>query len=282
MSEEKLKFTQRMFALLERLTRETRVKDLNMSLNIGTDSLDFTLSTNIKSTDFKINANVIAPPFYIKTQSMEIVQDFTHPRLNDAAMDVFNTQIIEEDLNSFRAAVVKDEKISFSTTTKVIDWFAVLNVDNKDFASSLIKYNSTAKDLKNFTKDVNFELLKPKIHQVPKNKLSISTSIKENLFFFKRLTVQAKSVVLSLLSEKQQLLFWSKAINQTGKEARYLKMIGVFKGIPYDSIENLKVNYSQKSLNYNYKSLISKKSSELKDLAIFNDLTSSKLVMVMN
>jgi hypothetical protein len=174
---------------------------------------------------------------------------------------------------------VIDEPLQLTTTTRIVDFFQQFAIDPGRLSSWLSTFTSPPGS--SFVKSIDIDRLKPTIHKLPETKLKMAARVKENLAFFRRLAVQKKPVILSFLSEKEQLVYWKRAVTQTRKEARYLQILGVYTGVPYDCVENIKVNYSQKSLNYNFKVRSHRIQSEIRDIALFNDITQNKILMVV-
>jgi len=282
MSEEKLKLPQKMFAALERLIRETRVRELDLDYRVTAKTTDISMKTAVKPIAFALPATVTDIPVTITTQSIEILSQFIHPDIFDSSLESLTTAVVDEQVESINTTAVVEEPLEFSATTRVIDLFRQYRIDPRRLSSYIQSDSSKPSRLTSLIRQVDFQLLKPGVHTLHQNKLKISAEIKENTVLFKRLTTQKKAVILSYLSEQEQLIYWRQAVLQTKKEPRQLQLIGVFTGIPYDYVENIKVNYRQKSLNYNFKvkSTPGKRSIQLKDIALFSDITTNKIIMV--
>jgi len=281
MSEEKLKLSQKVFAALERLIRETRVRELDLDYRVTAKTTDISVKTAVKPIAFALPATVTDIPVTITTQSIEILSQFIHPAIFDSSLESLTTAVVDEQVESINTTAVVEEPLEFSTT-RVIDLFKQYRIDPRRLSSYIQSDSSKPSRLTSLIRQVDFQLLKPGVHTLHQNKLKISAEIKENTVLIKRLTTQKKAVILSYLSEQEQLIYWKQAVLQTKKEPRQLQLIGVFTGIPYDYIENIKVNYRQKSLNYNFKikSTPGKRSIQLKDIALFSDITTNKIIMV--
>lgn len=170
-------------------------------------------------------------------------------------------------------AVIEDlvkqtKKVDFSIESQVtalLDEFTQVEVKKFKFAIDV--------------KGINLTNLKPIPHGL---NLTVFPTLKDNLPFFKRFPIEKKPIVLSYLAEEEQLHYCKNAVLKTRKDPKKLKLVGVYKGIPRGSIENIKINYSTNYLNYNFKTFFSpyKKSEPFKDIALFQDLETDKSVMV--
>jgi len=280
MSEEKLKLPQKLFAALERLIRETHVKDLDLGVTVTTAALDYSLRAVVRPLDFAVPVQVSQMPVTIESQTIEIVHRFTHSPIQDASLQGLTAQVKEEPLETINTAAVISEPLDIVTTTAVYDLFKEYQIEPGHLSSALSHSSAGAKSSR-VVKTIDIDILKPRVHQVSQSKFNITAKVNENLALFRRLTLQKKNVILSFLSEKEQLVYWKRAVNQTKKEARHLQMIGVYTGIPYDCVENIKVNYSEQSMNYNFKARAQGSRCELKDIALFNDSSTNKILMVL-
>ena len=279
MSEEKLKLPQKLFAALERLIRDTRVKDLDLEWKVNTKPLYFSMDTGINSLDFSIPARVAEQPVTIETDTVEIVYQLAHPSVNDASLEALTTEITDENVELINTAVVVEEPLQLTTTTPVVDFFQQFAIDPGRLTASFLTGSSSPGSV--LVRSIEPCHLKSAIHRLPESKLKIPAVVKDNLFFFRRLTVQRKPVVLSFLSEKEQLVYWKRAVTQTGKEARNLQILGVYTGVPYECVENIKMNYNQMSLTYHFRARAHNIRGEMRDIALFNDKTVNKILMVV-
>jgi hypothetical protein len=277
MSEEKLKLPQKMFAALERLIRDTRVIDVNLQWEVTAKTLHFSLASEAHDLDFYISTNVVEEPISIDSDIREIVHQLAHPSVEDASLDSLTADIKDENVELITSAAVIDEPLTLTTGIQVKDFFRQAAIDPSRISSSFFKGKSQEVAIKN----IDLACVKPVIHRLPDSKLKITIVVKENLFFFRRLTVQKKPAVLSFLSEREQLIYWKRAVTQTQKDARHLQMLGVYTGIAYDCVENIKMNYSQMTLTYHFKSRTPKNRCQLKDIALFSDTDINKIFMVV-
>ncbi|MCP5105392.1 MAG: hypothetical protein GY950_18530 [bacterium] len=266
MPETKLNVRQKLFAALEALVKETEVKNVTLDIPVDIDTLPFTIdmANKIQSLDYRVPSTVMEMETAIKPRVNCIVEELTRPRITDASISDLNAAVVDEQVEILHTPRILDADTRL--TGETIDFFKTFGVEKK------LKYNVTVKNLK--PPD-----LTPKTRQL---NVTIYPMLKENLGFFNRLTVNKKPVVLSYLSEKEQLHYWKMALIKTRKDIKKLKLLGVYTGIPRDSIENIKVNFSTKSLNYNFKTSIRlyKKEEPLRDMALFDDLETGKSVMV--
>ena len=110
------------------------------------------------------------------------------------------------------------------------------------------------------------------VQNVPDSKLKITTLVKEDIFYFRRLTLQKQPVRLSFLAEAEQLAYWKQAVRQSRKEPRQLQIAGLYNGIPYDCVENLKIKASPSFQGSR---------CQLKNIALLNDSTENKVLVVV-
>ncbi len=263
MSEQKLNLSQKAFAYLERMVKETQIHSANLTVTTPTSGLTLTIDTSSNDVKFNIDTQVADTAFSINTDSHEILEDFLHPHIYDSAVDSLKTIVIDEKIELILTAAVHDEHLHF--TSQPIDFFKKFNLQSKLFYETTIK-------------TIDFKNLKPRVHD---SVFAINTAIRDNLFIFKRLTVEQKPVVLSFLSENHQLGFWRQAVLQTRKEPRHLDLIGIYIGVPYDIIEKIRLNYAGKRLCYNFKLHSPGKATQLNDIALFGDLDTGKTVVIL-
>jgi hypothetical protein len=286
MSEEKLKLSQKMFAALERLIREARVKDLELELEVKTKSLEYSLTASTQSPDFALTAPVKETPLTLAVNPVEIVYRLSNPVIGTASLDTLTTRVVDEEVERINTAAVFTEPFQAITTAEVKDLFKEYHIVPGRLPASHQIASATGSS-GSLVKNLEFHLVPPRqhlgVHSVPESRLKITPQIKENVFYFKRLTLQKRPVKLSFLSEQQQLIYWRQAVLKSRKEPRQLQIAGVYTGIPYDCVENLKINAQQNTLQYNFKTGSQFQGSRcpLKNIALFNDLSENKVLVVV-
>lgn len=261
---QKFHIQHRLFAAVERWVKETRVFSVDVEEFATVSEVELCFKTCTHDQGFNLSAEVTGLPIMINTQTYEVVEGLTRPRVEDAAIAELETKITDVSVEIVKTASVHDVPVNIGSTTTVKDFFKVYNVKPR------FHYNCPVKS-------IDFSQLKPVIHGLG---LVILPHLQDNIFAFRRLTVEQAQVVLSYLSEKAQLEFWRKAVEKTGKEPRRLKLIGVYSSVAYDCIDNVKINYSLRRLSYNFKSHIPRDRGPLRDIGIFRDMDSEKTVMV--
>jgi hypothetical protein len=268
MSDQKLSLQHKLFAAVERMVRDTPVHDANLRFPAAVDDMDFSIDVECADIEFHIPADITGVDFVMGAgKTHEIVEQLTQPAVIDAGMGKLEAKVIDEKVDTIENAHVHDEPIVLDTDARVTDFFKQHRIKPG------LLYSTTVKG-------VSIPALKPIAKNVMTD-IASTASVKENLFFFRRLIVRHKPVVLSFMTEKEQLVYWKWAVSQTGKEAKKLAMVGVFTGVPYDYIENIKINYSQKRLFYNFRARAFRPGEHLKDVALFNDLDTNKTIVVM-
>jgi hypothetical protein len=263
MSEQKLKLPQKVFAAIERIIKDTRVKDADLSIVTTPAQMELEINANIAEISTVIPMDVLEPLFNIEVNLKESIGELMNTTVQDAQMEALEAVVKDEKVESINTAALHDEPLGIETT--VWDFFKKFQIKPMQSYKAEIK-------------SVGFERVKTKIYRVP---LRINTGIKENLPAFKRLVVFHKPVILNFLSEREQLEYWRMAVVQTRKEVKKLQLFGVYSGVPYSSIEKIKINYSKKRLCYNFKPRTAGKGSELNGVAIFNDTETNKTLLVV-
>lgn len=263
MSEQEFKLTQKVFALIERMVKETPVRNLQLAIGkhpFVTADLDFSFTVNTQEIHWQLAASVVQLTFAITTTTHEIVEQFTHPLLCDAEMEALQAHVLDLDVNCIIAPQIHhyDEQLDLAPTCKVFDFFKKFKVNEKLF------YTTTIHSIHTYAittpiKNVSFAL---------------TTTVKENLQLFRRLTIERLPVELSYIPEKEQLVLWRNAVIKTKQEPRYLKMMGVYTGVPYHCIETEKISLNpvRNSLSYHFKAKFPANLDEiqLRDIALFS------------
>lgn len=263
-----MNFQQKLFAVIEGMVKETDVKDIPLHVPAAVETLDYTIDMDekIHPMDFSVSTAVDEIEPAIPAQIVEIVEQLTQPGIEDAALSDLQADVVDEKVDTIICPALLEADTHLGTETK--DFFKTFNVDKK------LKYDTAVKG-------VDIAKLKPRT-QIHNAKFTIRPVLKDNLPFFKRFTVNKKPVVLSFLGEREQLHYWKKAVEKTRKDVKKLKMVGIYTAVPRGSTENLKINFSTKSLNYNFKESFSlyKKEEPVQDLGLFEDLETGKSIMV--
>lgn len=266
MSETRLNLQQKLFAVIEAMVKETEVRDIPMDVPAAVETLDyaFPVEDTVHSMDFGIPFAVEDIETSMEPQVVEIVGELNCPRIGEASISDLETKVMDEKVEEIHCPGIFDVDTSLTAETK--DFFKIFDVGKK------LKYDTVVKSIEPGD-------LTPGIKRL---NLTIFPILKENLPFFNSLTVEKKPVVLSFLSEKEQLEYWKKAVIKTRRDVKQLKMIGVYTGIPRGGIDNIKINFSTRCLNYTFKMSLGlyKKQESLKDLALFQDLETGKSIMV--
>ncbi len=268
MSEAKLNIQQKLFAVIEGMVKDTGVKDIPLDMPAAVETLDYTIDMDekIHPIDFSVSTAVDQVETDIPVDIVGAVEQLTQPEVKDAAISDLQTEVVDEKVEAINCPPIHDADTHL--TTEINDFFKTFNVSKK------LKYNAAVKG-------VDIAKLKPQT-QTHNLNFTIQPVVKDNLPFFKRFTVNKKPVVLSFLGEREQLRYWKKAVEKTRKDVKKLKMVGVYTAVPRGSTENLKINFSTKSLNYNFKDSFSlyKKEEPVQDLALFEDIETKKSIMV--
>lgn len=268
MSDQKLTIPHKFFAVIERLVKETCVKDLKFQVPVNVQEMEFAMETGAKDLEVTIAAKYSEIPVSIETTINEGVEDFNSPTIWDAEVDKLDAKIVDEKVEFIHSTTIQSIDPVFDSTVRVVDFFKKFNIDNR------LMYKTTVKNLSMINPI-------PKVFSI-QVELSTRAVVMDNLYFFRRLTVRHKTAIMSMVPEKTQLGYWREAIAKTGKEVRKLSLAGVYYGVPFDFIENMKIDYTNKSLCYNYKSQAVRPGIIRKDIALFTDLETQKTIVVMN
>ena len=269
MSEEKLNLQQKLFAVIEGLVRETKIQELHPDIPAAVEELSFAIKTTTHSQAFQFPARTQALDTTIPAETVEIVQSFLQPQVTDAAISALQAAAVDENVAAVRDATVYDAPVQLTTDT--VDFFSRFQINPN------VKYTTTVKDV-DFT---GLKVGKPRSLNI-----SVYPILRNNLELFKRFPVEKRPVILSFVSEEEQLHYWKKAVIKTRKEPRQLELVGVYTGIPRQYIENIRINFSNRCLNYNFKTTfdiginLRAKKEPLKDMAVFQDLETGKSIMV--
>jgi len=277
MSDKELKISQKLFALLERLVKETKVHGIEVVPDPDTGrvaALDLGMTVNNCDLDFKISTGQRELSFHLDTEVIGIMQQFSNPTVHDGGMKEIDAQVKDEPVDNIhrpKVLAVAEEDIKIDTGVSVRDLFKTYNIKSKPTFTTKI-HSLEAADWTTVSQDIPVKM---------------TARIHDNLFFVRRLTVERQAVELSLMSEPEQLEFWKIAVIKTRKEPKQLKLLGVYTGIPYALVERDKItmNPGRGTLSYRLKMDVPRKrsSEDMKDIALFavtNDSAKSTLLMV--
>lgn len=263
MSEERLNFQQKLFAVIEGMVRETHVRDFPLDIPVPVYRTDFSLDTRAHELNWSIPVSLVELDPAIHTATAEIVGEIAQPTVTDAAVEELKPKVKDEPVEMYHDPKVYQADIHLSTHT--VDFFKRYKVSSK------FKYKVVVRDLPTRQSDVNIRKLN----------LTIYPIIRDNLPLFLGIPVEKKPAVLNFIKETEQLYYWKRAIIKTGKDARKLHLIGIYTGIPRMAVDNIKINYTSRRLNYNYiVNFNPGKGAPFKSIALFNDLETQKSVMV--
>lgn len=260
----KFQLQHKLFAAVERMIKETRVYNIDLEQDVSVSLVNPVIETQTHPLYFNIPANINGLPVTIETETYEIVEGLAKPQVHDANAGQLEAKINDVPADIVKTADVRNVPVRLSARVTVKDFFKEYKIKPRLHYSTPVK-------------SIDFKRLKPAIKQITPR---ITAQVKENSYAFRRLTVEQPAVELSFLTEKEQLVFWKKAVEKTRKEPRKLRLIGVYSSVAYDCIENVKINFAQKRLTYNFKSRIPRDRGRLRDIALFRDLDTDKSVMV--
>lgn len=281
MSEQELSLTHRLFALLERWVKETRVHGIEIVPDPNTGvvrSLDFKLDTGVGQLDYSFSTALSTLDFTIESETIEIVQSLILPRINDAAMQDLEAVINDETVDQLTDIAIYDQDTSIGADNLsppgVHDLFKKFNLKPRLFYSTAIH----KLDIKHWRTDL-------KVKSLP---VTFSVKIQENLLLAKRFAVERKPAEVSYVSEKNQLILWKKAVEKSRKEPKDLKLIGIYPGVPFYFIqaEKISINPANRILTYRFKAKLpnTRSTEDLRDLALFSTIpqaAGSKPALIM-
>lgn len=264
MSEEKLNFQQKLFAVVEGMVKETKIREIRLDMPVAAEELAFAMTAGTGSLDLEVPAVTQPLETTITPRVTGAVESLNNPPVLDAGITALEAVVKDEEITAVRVAAVHDADVR--PTTRTVDFFEQFGVDKK------IKYSTAVKA-------VHCSGPKTVVHHPD---FAVYPTLADNLELFKRFTVEKKPIVLSYLSEKEQLLFWKKAVKKTRKDPKSLRLLGVYTGLPRRSIEGVKLNMNTLCLNYNFKTSFGflKKEEPLEDVALFQDMETARSVMV--
>lgn len=280
MSEQELSLTHRLFAVLERWVKETRVHGIEVVPDPATGAvktLEFNLDTGVGELDYSFTSSVSTLDFQIETETVEIVQTLIQPQINDAAMEDLQVTINDEKIDRLTHIAIHDQDTSMDAGGQpptVHDLFKKFNLKPK------LLYSTTIHKL-----DIQRWRTGVKVNSLP---VAFSAKIQDNLLLAKRFAVERKPAEVSYVSEKNQLILWKKAVEKSGKEPKDLKLIGIYPGVPFYFIqaEKISINPVNRILTYRFKANLPNKRSpeDLRDLALFSTIpknTGDKPALIM-
>lgn len=271
MSEKELSLTHRLFAVLERWVKETRVHGIEVVPDPATGavkSLDFKLDTGIGELDYSFSSSLSTLNFHIEAETFEIVQTLIRPKINDAAMEELEVGINDEKIDQLTGIDIHDQDTSLDTADQppmVHDLFKKFNLKPKLLYSTKIH----KLDIQRWRTGV-------KVNKLP---VTFSANIQDNLLLAKRFAVERKPAEVSYVSEKNQLILWKKAVEKSGKEPKDMKLIGIYPGVPFYFIqaEKISINPVSRILTYRFKAKLprARGPEDLRDMALFSTIPKS-------
>lgn len=259
-----------MFAALEALVRDTKVHNYNPGISPRTLSLDFQLKTKTQSLKYAVSTTVSQLDFHIGTEVYGVVESLICPKINDASIAGLQASVKDEKIDTLRAPVIID--VESDLDTHAIDFLAVYEMTpGNGYALGPVSVGNLPL--------VQFET---RVHPL---RLAIRPSIKDKTAALCRFPVERKAAVLSFIKESSQLYFWKQAVIKTGKGVKDLTLVGLFTGIPLESVGTLKIDTTRRCLNFYFKDNIhhlslNRKREPLREIAVFRDLETDKAIKV--
>jgi len=260
----KLQIQHKLFAAIERMIKETRVFPIDLEQPASVSGTNLEINAGQHSLPMDIPAAITGIPVTINTPTHEIVETLTNPPVHDAGAHAIDTPVNDVPTALLTTVDVHNVPVRLNTRVPVNDFLKEYDIKPH------VHYSTPAKS-------IDIKALTAITKTIP---TVMTHRLKENTVAFRRVTVTHPPVELSYLTEKEQLVFWKKAVEKTRKEPRKLQLIGVYTAIAYDCIENLKINLHQRRLNYTFKTQIPRDRGQLRDIALFKDLETEKSVMV--
>lgn len=252
------------FAALERLMRDTRVKDADLHIAAASRQVELTIPRQTNEVEISMPVRTTEIDFQVRTATQEALAELHNPTVQDAKVESLEPSVIDEKVETINEVEVRGQPLDIHVG--VHDFFKKFNISAKLYYTTSVKA-------------VNLDRLIPRIFRY-KFDTALEGRVRENLPFFKKLPVEQKPAVLSFMSEKEQLSYWRQAVIQTRKEPRHLQLLGVYPGVPYNAIEKIRVNFSHKSMCYNYKPGAQSRKGNPMNVALFTDLDTEKTVLV--
>jgi hypothetical protein len=139
MSEEKLNFQQKLFAVVEGLVRETKVREIHLHMSIPVEALSFDIEAVADSLDFSITAGAKSLDTGIRPQVTGIIDSFLQSRVTDAAISALEPVVKDENVSAVRDTAVHDAGIRL--TTEITDFFSRFKVTGN------VKYTTAVKSV---------------------------------------------------------------------------------------------------------------------------------------
>lgn len=265
MSETRLNLQQKLFAVIEGLIRDTEIHNLDLAIPAIVRSPEYFISCEVGELGFFLEAPVTELDFAMDASVMEIIDQLIHPIIADAHIEALSSSVLDETVDAYHQPEIHDEPVSL--TTRVIDFFKEYHLDSR------FHYDTHVAGL-----DFAFPPL-----SIRNLGLAIFPIIKENTSLFRRLRVESPPAELSFIKETEQLYYWKLAVGKTHREAKKLKLLGVYPGVPRWAVENMKINYTSRALTFTYNVLADPgrtKEGAQDSIAIFSDLETDKTIIV--
>lgn len=245
--------------------RDTQVNDADIRIATAARQLEPTIPGQTNEVPVSMDAGTAEVDFSIPTSTQEALAELCNPTVQDARVESLEPEVIDEKVDTVSRVGI--QSCSTDIHTIVHDLFKTFNISPKMHYTTRVK-------------SVNPDHFKPRVFRF-KFDSSLQGRVREDIVFFKKLTVEQNPAVLTFVTEKEQLSYWRQAVIQTRKEPRQLKLLGVYPGVPYNAIEKIRVNFSHKSMCYNYKPGSSPRHVNPKNVALFTDLDTEKTVLVV-
>ncbi len=264
MSDKKLNLSHKLAGVIDRLIKTTRIKDLDLSTFKGMRTLNLSIEPVIKRGVPFIAYNESVIDCVIEPQLVEVIGDLRDNKVLTISLSELKADIKTENLHITYSGDIFD--ISTNIITKTEDFFKKFNISSK------LKYKTKIREL-------NLSLFKPKILSV--HRLDYPRII-DNYYLIKKIIISKKSAEFNFLSEKEQLIYWRKAVIQTKRDPKGLELMGVYYNVPYYNIENFKIDFKMQKLNYQLKENTNTKKLKVCDIIIFRDVLKKKGIIIEN
>ncbi len=264
MSDKKLNLSHKLAGVIDRLIKTTRVKEVDLNTFKGMRSVNLRIESVIKRGVPFIAFNERVIDCVIEPQLFEVIGNLKKNKVFTISLSELNTNIKAENLHITYSGDVCD--IPTNINTKTEDVFKKFNISSK------LNYKTKIREL-------NLRLFKPKILSV--HRLDYPRII-DNYYLIKKTIISKKSVKFDFLSEKEQLIYWRKAVIQTKRDPKGLELMGVYYDVPYYNIENFKIDFSMQKLSYRLKENTNTNKLKVCDIIIFRDISKKKGIIIEN
>ena len=253
---------QKIFAAIEKIVRNLKVNDLPTDMYTKSNYFFYNLFTENRNMDFEIVSEVNESLNELNANINDSMKDIKKPKLITIDFNFLKLKISEVNFNMFNNFKIRSKELLFIPK--------VNNSLKSDQNVFKLKYKANVRSMKLNLKDLN----------IRRYVLKFDSNIKEDITIIRLVNTKRNPVILSFLSEEEQLKFWKVAIVNMKKKPKQIELLSIFRNIVLDYIEKVKYDSSKNKLSYCFKLTNPKKNVKKFDVGIFKDIDNNKAFMV--